>query len=277
MKNLFDNAVQQSVISSSAMEKETSLLVHSAMNHIIIGNPMCCGAYAQNVISAIKINRPELFEGVKDYFTFDLRYTAPFNKFLELKRLQGTAAQAAGRRSEFCGYIIMDLSSWLSHQDEEYFNIALFYLIDKNDCWKYIFLVDGQQSVAARKLVAKLLITFYHDHITCSVKEMTVELSFTERVNHLCLDQGAVCAIPVKAMLQELLAEHFSESVISALVSEMMCCSTNEITLAALTKVMAKNDEFVIRYMLTQNEYGKLMSILESYAYKENCYEGKAV
>lgn len=144
MKNLFDNAVQQSVISSSAMEKETPLLVHSAMNHIIIGNPMCCGAYAQNVISAIKINRPELFEGVKDYFTFDLRYTAPFNKFLELKRLQGTAAQAAGRRSEFCGYIIMDLSSWLSHQDEEYFNIALFYLIDKNDCWKYIFLVDAR-------------------------------------------------------------------------------------------------------------------------------------
>lgn len=106
---------------------------------------------------------------------------------------------------------------------------------------------------------------------------MTVELSFTERVNHLCLDQGAVCTIPVKAMLQELLAEHFSESVISALVSEMMCCSTNEITLAALTKVMAKNDEFVIRYMLTQNEYDKLMSILESCAYKENYYEGKAV
>lgn len=222
MKNLFDNAVQQSVISSSAMEKETSLLVHSAMNHIIIGNPMCCGAYAQNAISAIKISHPERFEGVKDYFTFDLRYTAPFNKFLELKRLQGTAAQAAGRRSEFCGYIIMDLSSWLNHQDEEYFNIALFYLIDRNDCWKYIFLVDGQQSAAARKLVAKLLTTFYHDHITCSVKEMTVELSFTERVNHLCLDQGAVCTIPVKAMLQELLAEHFSESVISALVSEMI-------------------------------------------------------
>lgn len=171
----------------------------------------------------------------------------------------------------------MDLSSWLNHQDEEYFNIALFYLIDRNDCWKYIFLVDGQQSAAARKLVAKLLTTFYHDYITCSVKEMTVELSFTERVNHLCLDQGAVCTIPVKAMLQELLAEHFSESVISALVSEMMCCSTNEITLAALTKVMAKNDEFVIRYMLTQNEYDKLMSILESYAYKENYYEGKAV
>lgn len=69
MKNLFDNAVQQSVISSSAMEKETSLLVHSAMNHIIIGNPMCCGAYAQNAISAIKISHPERFEGVKDYFT----------------------------------------------------------------------------------------------------------------------------------------------------------------------------------------------------------------
>lgn len=153
MKNLFDNAVQQSVISSSAMEKETSLLVHSAMNHIIIGNPMCCGAYAQNAISAIKISHPERFEGVKDYFTFDLRYTAPFNKFLELKRLQGTAAQAAGRRSEFCGYIIMDLSSWLNHQDEEYFNIALFYLIDRNDCWKYIFLADGQQSAAARKLI----------------------------------------------------------------------------------------------------------------------------
>lgn len=78
---------------------------------------MCCGAYAQNAISAIKISHPERFEGVKDYFTFDLRYTAPFNKFLELKRLQGTAAQAAGRRSEFCGYIIMDLSSWLNHQD----------------------------------------------------------------------------------------------------------------------------------------------------------------
>lgn len=43
MKNLFDNAVQQSVISSSAMEKETSLLVHSAMNHIIIGTQCAAG------------------------------------------------------------------------------------------------------------------------------------------------------------------------------------------------------------------------------------------
>ena len=77
-------------------------------NCIFLGNPDTQAADAKLLISQMKVLCPEKFEGNRDSFSFELRYTAPFDKgFNELKRLQGTAAEAAGRRNEFKGYIVI--------------------------------------------------------------------------------------------------------------------------------------------------------------------------
>lgn len=99
-------------------------------NYIFLGVVSHLVADADNIISKMKISNPEKFEGNRDYFSFEFRYTAPFDKdFHELKRLQGTASEVAGRRNEFKGYIVIDMSNWLTHHDEDYLNKALLFRV----------------------------------------------------------------------------------------------------------------------------------------------------
>ena len=75
-------------------------------NYILLGTPLTRQSDIESIIHNAKIQHPEQFAGKKDFFAFELRYTESFDKnFTELKRLQGTAAEAAGRRDEFRGYI----------------------------------------------------------------------------------------------------------------------------------------------------------------------------
>ena len=57
-------------------------------------------------------SHPEKFESDKDYYMFELRYVALFDKnFHELKHLQETAPKVTGRQNEFKGYIVIDMNS----------------------------------------------------------------------------------------------------------------------------------------------------------------------
>lgn len=241
-------------------------------NCIFLGSTGVPAADAMAFISQMKGSHPDNFEGDRDFFPFELRYTAPFDKgFHELKRLQGTAAEAAGRRNEFKGYIIIDMSGWLTHHDEQYLNKALLFLIDMSDCWKYIFFIDNQNTKAAKQLAGKILSSFFCDHIPCSVKEIE-KCSCKASVCELCKAQGIACSPAAKDFLQELLEQGFSESIIAAFFSEMSWRGCKKISMEQLTDLM--NDrESVLRYMLTQKEYNRLLAILEKR--KENWYGEK--
>ena len=92
-------------------------------NYILLGTPLTRQSDIESIIHNAKIQHPEQFAGKKDFFAFELRYTESFDKnFTELKRLQGTAAEAAGRRDEFRGYIGINLSSYLNHHEEVHFH-----------------------------------------------------------------------------------------------------------------------------------------------------------
>ena len=137
-------------------------------NHIILGTPLTRKLDIESIVHDAKIQNPEQFEGNKDWFAFELRYSESFDKeFKELKRLQGTAAEAAGRRDEFRGYIVINLSSYLNHHDEDYLKKFILFLIDMSDCWKYIFMVDDQNARSARELVGKVLEFFIHVNLRC--------------------------------------------------------------------------------------------------------------
>lgn len=242
-------------------------------NFILLGTTGAMPTDADILISEMKSSHPEKFEGNKDYVTFELRYAAPFDKsFHELKRLQGTASEAAGRRSDFKGYIVVDMRSWLTHHNEEYLNKALLFLVDMSECWKYIFLVDNQNAKAARELVGKILSVFFCDHIPCVVKETNVKHSFKSRVNDLCKAQGVICSSQVKEFLQELMELEFSESVVTALLAEMAWCAGKKISVDTLVN-LADSHCSAVGYMLTQKDYNRLLAVIDKR--KENWYGEK--
>lgn len=245
-------------------------------NYIFLGVVSHLVADADNIISKMKISNPEKFEGNRDYFSFEFRYTAPFDKdFHELKRLQGTASEVAGRRNEFKGYIVIDMSNWLTHHDEDYLNKALLFLIDMSDCWKYIFLVDNQNSKAAKELVGKILSVFFHDHIPCRVKEKIENESMKGRVAAICKAQGVMCSPQVKEFLYELLKQGFSENIVSALLSEMSWTIGKKINTEIFGDFIT-NQESGIRYMLTQKEHNRILTMIEKRKESE-CGEKEAV
>ena len=242
-------------------------------NYILLGNPQIRKADADALILEAKSCHPEKFEGNEDSFSFELRYSAPFDKgFFELKRLQGTAAEIAGRRSNFKGYIVLDLSRWLAHHNEDYLNRSLLFLVDMSDYWKYIFLVDDKNSKAAQELVGKVLAVFFCEHIPCMVKEATTKCSQKARINALCKEQEIICSPSVLELLQKLMAQKFSENIVSALLCEVSCNSGKRISMNMLADFMADRNP-AIRYMLTQKEFDRFMNIVGQW--KENCYGKK--
>lgn len=243
-------------------------------NFILLGNPDSQKAYAEAIVSEAKTRFPERFEGKKDYFSFELRYVAPFDKnFKELKRLQGTAAEVAGRRDEFKGYIIMDLSGYLTHESEDYFDIALHFLVDMSDDWKYILLVDSTNFKAARGLTGHVLNVFVHDNIPCEVKEADAQPPYKSLVNVICKEQNVVCSPPVKELLQELLTQKaFDKDVVSALLRDVSWHCGQRISMSTLGEFFSKREP-VVKYMLNEKEYNRLMTVVEQR--KENWYGEK--
>lgn len=88
---------------------------YNSENFILLGRPYEQKETIELIVSIYKNNHPDFFEGERKSFIFELRYTEPFEKnFTELKRLQGLAAEYAGHRNEFQGYIIINLNSYLN-------------------------------------------------------------------------------------------------------------------------------------------------------------------
>lgn len=242
-------------------------------NFILLGNPFRQKTHAKTIILEMEKRFPERFEGkIKDFF-FELRYVPPFDKgFNELKRLQGAAAEAAGRRDEFRGYVVIDLSNYLSHDQDHYLDIALQFLADMSDFWKYIFLVDNKNSRAAKELVGTVLTVLLRD-ISCEVKEDESERSSKSLVDTICREQSITCVPSVKQFFQEMLdRETFSIDVIVALLRDISRNCGVRIRMHTLSSYFEKGTS-VVKYMLTEKQYDRLMNSFEHR--KENEYDEK--
>ena len=232
-------------------------------NYILLGTPLTRQSDIESIIHNAKIQHPEQFAGKKDFFAFELRYTESFDKnFTELKRLQGTAAEAAGRRDEFRGYIGINLSSYLNHHEEEYLKKIILFLIDMSDCWKYIFIVDDQNARSARELVGKVLKFFIHDNLRCSVSEKKEKTPVGDLVSEICRERGITCTLQVKRILRRMLDQNFSSELITALLTEISWYTDKCINKDMLETFLSGQD-FTLRYMLTQKEFNRLLSFFE--------------
>lgn len=241
-------------------------------NFILLGIASAWESDVNMIVSNTKAYHPELFEGNIDSFTFELRYAVPFDKdFRELKRLQGTASEAAGRRSEFKGFIILDMNSWLTHHEEEYLQKALLFLVDMSDWWKYIFIIDDGNPKAARELAGQILSVFLSERILCRIRERTEEYS-GDRVSSLCRAQGVVCTSQAKEFFRYVLDQGFDESVITALLGETQAVGKR----VSMDMIAGFTDDHAsaVRYLLTQKEFHRLEEIFEKRK-EEYRYGGK--
>lgn len=242
-------------------------------NYILLGTPLTRQSDIESIVHDAKTQHPEQFAGKKDSFAFELRYTESFDKnFMELKRLQGTAAEAAGRRDEFRGYIVINLSSYLNHHEEDYLKKFILFLIDMSDYWKYIFTVDDQNARSARELIGKVLKFFIHDNLRCSVSEKKEKTPIGDLVSEICKERGITCTLQVKRILRRMLDQNFSSELITALLTEISWYSDKCINKNMLETFLSEPDS-TIRYMLTQKEFNRLMSFWE--CRKENRDEEK--
>lgn len=242
-------------------------------NIVLLGSYDTQTSYVHSIVAEEKTHHPEKFEGNRDCFDFELRYTAPFDKnFCELKRLQGTAAEAAGRRAEFKGYIVINMNEWITHHEDDYLNKALLFLVDMNACWKYIFLISDLNMKAARELTGKILEIFFLNHIVCKVKECSSGSSVKNLTSTVCKELGVTCAPPVKETIEEMFILGFDQSIVSALLSEVSWYEGKKISMDAFCGYISDHEPSV-SYMLSQKEYCRLMSIIEHR--KENWYDEK--
>lgn len=232
-------------------------------NYILFGSPYALEKDIDAIISNAKTRRPESFEGNKDSFVFEFRYIEPFDKnFKELKRLQGTAAEAAGRRYEFKGYIVIDLSAYLNHHEEDYMEKILFFLIDMSGFWKYIFLVDDQNPKAARELAGKVLMHFTLDNLPCRVIETKEKISAIEYINMTCKERNIRCSSSVKEFFQDLLKQNFSKEMVSALIMDISWQHGKLINEDILETALS-NQNSLIYYMLTPKEFSRFRTFVE--------------
>lgn len=235
-------------------------------NIILIGNSDALRVHAEMIVSEAKEQHPEKFEGNCDFFYFDLRYVAPFDmNFKELKRLQGTAAEAAGRRNEFRGYICMNLSAYITHEREDYFDKALYFLADMNEEWNYIFFVDNAKYKSARDLVAHVLNVFLCANIPCQVVGVEEKKSILNIVKSVCSEQNVDFAPTVEALLCDLMTQGVcNENIVTALIRDVGWNYGARISMSMLFDFLSNRDS-VIKYMLTEKEYNSLVTFVEKW------------
>lgn len=239
----------------------TSRKNYYSENYVLLGKPYEQQESIQCIVNEYKDKHSDFFEGERDSFVFELRYTESFEKqFTELKRLQGLAAEYAGRRNEFKGYIIINLSSYLSHANDHYFKIILYFLLDMNDTWKYIFLIDNKNHKLANELVNKVLHFFVSDSIPCKVVEERKEKEKIKIVNSICETKEINCSDNVKSLFVELLNHNFKEEVISQLITSISWYSHKCINMELIDRLISDSDS-LIHYMLSKDELFHLFEL----------------
>ena len=232
-------------------------------NYILIGPKEYLKKQAVEIVRKEATLHPDNFEGEDPYFFFELRYYAPFDKnFKELKRLQGIAANNAGRRDEYRGYVVIDMNNYLTHENEHYFDIIMYFLADMSDCWKYIFMVDDANERAVKMLIRRmfsiLLPSFF-----CEVRDINITALEKKGVENICEERGIRCTEHVKNFLHEVLAiDKNGVVIVDALLRDISLHLGSDIEMHDLVP-FCKSNSTVVKYMLSDRQYDRFMKILE--------------
>ena len=87
---------------------------------------------ARKIAEDVADKNPSYFQGEEPMVYFKMRYTPPYEKFQEIRRLILQVRQAAGIRSSFQGLVFIDAAEFKGHEEEEFFTVFLKYLYDNS-------------------------------------------------------------------------------------------------------------------------------------------------
>lgn len=237
-------------------------------NFILLGsNPEDLKAKAHSTVHEVRRFFPDQFNSDESFFSYELRYVPPFDKgFCELKRLQGTAADKAGFQDEYRGYIVMDVSRYLKHELEDYFDITVKFLHDRNEFWRYVFLVDNTNSKAALDLVRKILSILYCHVIDCREED----IGNRQFIEDACKAHCLFCTDEVLSFFEAILGEKdYSRNTVSGIITDLSATlNSNEVINMALMREYLASDDSVLKYMMTAENLNKLVDLLNTKSVK---------
>jgi len=239
-------------------------------NFILMGTDMNDLKHkAEDIVKEAVRLSPDSFCGNNPVFPFELRYTPPFEKsFAELKRLQGTAADNAGYRSGYRGYILIDINGFLKHEAEAYLDIALKFLYDSNDNWKYIFLIDSSRSKVAGELIRTILGFLRCKVVDCNENRENAENNF---IRSVAAEYGLKCTRNLQSFLAyAVVRESISRGVAETVLYDMAQSGCSEsASLKTLYDYLA-GDSPTVKYMLSDERLEELTVLCGKERQKEN-------
>ncbi len=167
------------------------------------------------------------FKGIEKSAYYKSEYTPPFKKFEELKKLILCVNAVKGLRKEFCGVVMLDISEWLGHENDDYFSILLKFLYDKKDFWKCIFVVNSADEWEKKKIFGTIIKILRCGIVTDSL----YDLGITKKIINETVSRQNVKITPLgEAILCKLNKENrWSEQETENIVIDIICESTENI------------------------------------------------
>ena len=114
-----------------------------------------------------------------------LPYTPPYETFKGIKELQLAVRRMGAYPPET---LVLDMTEWLDHEEEEFFEITAMYLHDHRDLWNFVFL--------AREHSASECGTAYFILRTFLTGEMREDASFATREALAACIRSRACITP---------------------------------------------------------------------------------
>lgn len=252
-----------------------SLFINSTYpkNFILLGTQMDeLRNKAEVMVSFAHEKFPEVFNGEVYSFPFDLRYVPPFEKtFTELMRLQGIAAENVRFKASYKGYIILDVSDFLKHEKEPYFQRTIKYLHDENDDWRYIFIVDKTNDKAAKDMTQTILEFIKYTKV---INEENISESNQRFLKKTCQERNLKLEADSFRMLENFLTmDKINRNVIETIICDLSAMyGVATVTMQNL-KDYFENDDAVAKYMISESTFDEILALCRDFKKKGREHE----
>lgn len=122
-------------------------------------------AKAEEIVQEAKITQPECFNTDTAAIRYEMKYVPPFERnFDHLKKIQVDTSRAAPLFYEYNGYMIIDLTKYIGHETEDYFDTSLKFFSDMTDYWAYVFVIN-KEKLFCRTMIEKIANLFVDTHL----------------------------------------------------------------------------------------------------------------
>lgn len=213
---------------------------------------------AEVIVSEAFERFEEIFNGEVASFPFDLRYVPPFDKsFPELMRLQGVAAENVRFKDSYRGYIILDVSEFLKHEKEPYFQRTIRFLHDENDGWRYIFIIDKTNEKAARDMSQAILEFIKYTKV---IDDEDISDNNHRFLKDICQRKNMKLDVECFEFMESLLTkERINRNVVETIMCDLSAICGNSTVSSLKLREYLESDNTIARYMMSETTFDRVL------------------